>query len=303
MKKVIITGANSFIGKYLTNRFLKENWSVTAVVRSPQSASVLPENVEVKILDLQHYGQIGELCGSCDCFVHLAWNGTRGAQRMDACLQQQNLECSLAGVRSTLAAGCGRVLLAGSQAEYGPSNGILTETSPCIPNTEYGKAKLRLYHEVSAICRDANIPLKESRIFSLYGAGDADGTMVMKILRSMLSSKECLLTEGIQMWDYLHVEDAVDALYLLCSETCSDGPYNLGSGDARPLRSYIEEMAQLTATSSSLKYGVIPYPETGMVSLYPDITKIQRETCWRPQIPFSAGIRELINIMAREGKE
>ena len=44
----------------------------------------------------------------------------------------------------------------------------------------------------------------------------------------------------IQMWDYLHIEDACDALCALCQkEDVPSGVYNVGSGDTRQLKDYI----------------------------------------------------------------
>ena len=292
MRRMVITGANSFIGRQLTIKAVKAGWEVVLVTRNP-----IQDLLQIKQIHLclEDYHQIGELVGPCDCFVHLAWNGTRAMARMDRDLQQANLEFSIQGVRSMLYAGCGRVVTAGSQAEYGPHKEIISEDCVCSPNTEYGKAKLEFYEQTAMLCENNGVEYKEPRFFSLYGPSDFDGTMVISILRDMLAGRPCQLTKGIQMWDFLHIEDAMNALVRLCEIPCPNGVYNFGSGDVRMLRDYVLEMARITETKSNLLFGSVPYPKTGMVSLWPDISKLKRELNWCPQISFAEGIQAVLD--------
>ena len=285
------------IGQRLAKQFLQWNWAVTAVVRPETDKTRLPSGVKRVNLSMESYDHLGEQTGPCDCLVQLAWNGTRGTARMDLRKQRENLEFSLRGLQSMLNTGCRRVITAGSQAEYGPHTGRITEESECCPNTEYGTAKLEFYKQTAALCKTMGIEYKEPRFFSLYGPGDYQETMIMCTLRAMLTGTPCELTAGCQMWDYLHIDDAIDALYRLCTMPCKDGIYNFGSGDARPLRDYIKEMARITGSGSELRFGAIPYPETGMVSIWPDVSKLKQELGWSPKISFREGIRSIICTM------
>ena len=285
------------IGQRLAKQFLQCDWEVTAVVRPETDEARLPSGVKRINLRMESYDRLGEQTGPCDCLVQLAWNGTRGVARMDSRQQRENLEFSLCGLQSMLHAGCERVITAGSQAEYGPYTGQITEESECHPNTEYGAAKLEFYKQTSVLCKKMGVEYKEPRFFSLYGPGDYQGTMIMCTLRDMLIGTPCELTAGCQMWDYLHIDDAIVALHRLCTMPCKDGVYNFGSGDARPLRDYIQEMAQITGSRSELRFGAIPYPETGMVSIWPDVSKLKKELGWSPKISFCEGIRSIICAM------
>lgn len=297
--KIVITGANSFIGKKLAKRIEKLGWETVLVVRKGRNSNA-GKNFRIIELPMEEYGRLGSLAGPCDCFVHLAWNGTRGESRMDAAQQRKNVEYSLRGVRSMFSAGCGRIISAGSQAEYGPHSGQISEESGCRPNTEYGKAKLSFYERLAALCTQNGVAYKEPRFFSLYGPGDFSGTMILSILQDMLANRPCRLSECKQMWDYLYIDDAIDGLIRLCKDPCLDGVYNFGSGDARPLREYVEDMARLTQTKSELLYGAVPYPPTGMVSIWPDVSKLKRELHWEPKVSFEEGIRSILKSIAEE---
>lgn len=295
--KIVITGANSFIGTSLAKKANSLGWETVLVVRPGHNSIDGLENCRLVALPMESYDQLGNAVGPCDCLVHLSWNGTRGESRMDAMRQRKNVEYSLRGVQSAIAAGCKRIISAGSQAEYGPHTEKITEDSACRPNTAYGKAKLAFYEALAEICARNHISYKEPRFFSLYGPSDYSGTMIASILKDMLNNSPCRLTKAVQMWDFLYIEDAVEGLIKLCSKACQDGIYNFGSGDTRTLRSFIEEMAEITGTQSELLFGEIPYPDTGMVSLWPDITKIKRELCWEPKISFREGIQSIVKTM------
>lgn len=296
--RFLVTGASSFIGSCFCKKILEKGHSIIAALR-PNSEYCVLDGMEVLPLAMSDYSHLGKLAGTCDCFVHFAWNGTRGASRMDSEIQRRNVEYSLQGVRSMLDAGCKRIITAGSQAEYGPHAECITERTPCAPNTEYGKAKLQFYQETRVLCDDAGVKCIEPRFFSLYGPGDYPNTMVISTLHKMITGEDCPLTQGVQMWDYLHIEDVCNALCNLCqTEDIPSGIYNFGSGDTRQLKDYIMEMAEITHTKSKLLWGAIPYSETGMVSLWPDVSKLKRVIKWKPQIAFSEGIQSILNAMS-----
>ena len=294
--KLVITGANSFIGSRLAKRASAAGWETVLVVR-PGHEIEPAAGQRVLPLPMEGYQQLGKLAGESDCLVHLAWNGTRGASRMDGKRQNDNETYSMMAVRSVLETSCRRIITAGSQAEYGPLKGIISEERCCEPNTEYGKAKLRVYEQTEALCREAGVSYREPRFFSLYGPGDYAGTMIASILSDMLAGRPCLLTQCVQNWDYLYIDDAIEGLFQLCYKDGADGVYNFGSGDVRQLKDYVLEMAELTQTKSELRFGSIPYPETGMVSIWPDISKLRREIGWSAQVTFAEGVGRVLAAM------
>ena len=296
--RAVITGANSFIGKRLQEHLLGKNWTVVSVVRN--LPDVLNPRVEYVTAAMSDYKELGKLVGECDCFVHLAWNGTRGADRMDVQKQSENIVCSLDAVHSMLESGCKKIITAGSQAEYGPHSTCISEASDCSPNTEYGKAKLKFYEEATHLCQLYDAVCIEPRFFSLYGPGDYKDTMVISTLNKLLRNEECPLTLGIQMWDYLYIDDACDALAAVCvNENIPSGVYNFGSGDVRPLKEYILEMDRLCGGNGRLRFGAVPYPPTGMVSLWPDVSKLKNTLHWEPKTSFHEGIQSILYLIKK----
>lgn len=300
--RICVAGADCFIGVSLIKRLLKTNNDIVAVVRDSTSKTVFgsDNNLEIIQLDFANYESMGNIVGKVDCFMILTWIGTRGQLRMDESLQQENYIKVKSAVLSMIDQGCKRILTAGSQAEYGLFSGLISESTSCNPNTEYGKYKLKLFEDLSEICVKKGISYKEPRFFSLYGPGDFSGTLIMSSIEKMQRNEECNFTESIQMWDYLFIEDAVEAVARLCIENCADGPYIFGSGDRRQLKEYIIELKEILKSDSKLVFGAVPYGPAGIVTIEPDNSKLKNELKWGPRFSFRDGINEIIKSLKME---
>ncbi len=289
--RAVITGANSFIGRNLIKGLSNIGYECIAVVRNRENINLDKDSYSQIIeLNMEDYSHIGSMVKDIDLLINLAWLGTRGEDRMNSDLQRRSYKYTMDAIRSFKNRRCSIVMTAGSQAEYGIVEGCIKETSIHKPNTEYGKFKLKLFNEAKDFCRGNDLKLIEPRFFSLYGPGDFKGTMIIDIMKKMLKNETCSLTEGVQMWDFLYINDAVEGIISLLKNDVESGAYNFASGDVRQLKDYIIEMKEVLGSKSRLDFGAIPYPKTGMVSIVADISKLLG-TGWYPKTSFGQGVK------------
>lgn len=300
--RIVISGATSMIGAALTNKLLENNHEVIAVVRpNSKKTKALDNNPKLSIVEcnMEDYADLNNLIkGKVDVAVSTAWNGTRGAYRNNKELQEENYKNSISFLRAMLSKGCLKFLTAGSQAEYGlwTKKEKLKEDVVPNPNTEYGKYKLNFYQYAKDCCSDNGCKLIEPRFFSLYGPKDYEGTLVISTLEKMLKNEPCELTECIQLWDFLYIDDAIDGLVKLVEDDVPEGIYNFGSGYSAPLKEFIEEMKEITNSDSELRYGFIPYPATGIVDVNPDVSKLMK--CgWEYKTSFQKGVMKIVSYL------
>lgn len=297
MKNIVVSGATSFIGIHLLNVLLSdENNHVFAAVRpnSPNKSKLKPrENLTVLEFSLQEIQNITRyISGPVDIFYHLAWEGTRAPARDDQLLQEENYQATMASVKVAFELECKSFVGVGSQAEYGKCIGRITESYKRAPLTEYGKAKLRACEDGEKLANSLGVKFVWARIFSVYGKGDYEGTLIMSAISKMINNNKVPLTECTQSWDFLHALDAANALFLLSS--APSGIYNIASGVTRPLKDFVYEMLRLTDSKSDLEFGVIPYSTEGVVSFEPVVDKLITMTGWTPKISFVEGVTEII---------
>lgn len=296
---IVITGATSFIGVAVINKFIEEGaehiWAVIRPNSANRSKVPVHEKVSVIELDMQELSALDAyITEPVDVFIHLAWEGVRAPYRDDANLQRQNYLAAKAAIEVCEKLGCRKFIGSGSQAEYGSMDGLIAENYVCTPNTEYGKAKLRACMELEAYANEHQMDYIWTRIFSVFGAGDFKGSLVMNCLDKMQKGETLELTACEQQWDYLYIDEVAAIFYLLATKKCENGIYNLASGEHRKLKDYVESMKNLTGSDSEILYGAIPYPASGMVSFIPDVEKLKTQTGWRLSISFEQGIKYML---------
>ncbi len=304
MKRVIVTGATSMIGAALVEQCLEHGAEVYAVVRERSvKASRLPKHEKLHLvgcdLDMLHTlpDKIPEECGA---FYHIAWGSTGEHRNRSAELQSRNIAYTLEAVKAAHALGCRRFIGAGSQAEYGPMDvDRIAPDSPANPTTPYGVCKLAAGRLAMMLCGELGMECIWARIFSVYGIYEKETAMVASGLRKMLAGEETEFTPAEQRWDYLFSRDAGLACYLIGEKGLAGAVYCVGSGRARPLREYIQEMAELTGAKMP-GIGKRPYPPGAVMNLCADTGTLQADTGFVPRYSFREGISETIRWLKNE---
>lgn len=299
--KAIITGATSMIGLALINYLLKENIEILAVVRKNSNRiNLIPKNKKIKILEtsLEDIADIKRNTEDYDIMYHLAWNGT--TQREDIDKQELNIQYTLNAVKMAKNFGCKVFIGAGSQAEYGRVEGIISEKTQVNPENAYGKAKVQAGYMSKSLSEQLGIKHIWTRIFSVYGPNDRENTLVMSSIRNMINGKSPDYTKGEQLWDYLYCDDIAKALYLLAIKGKDKEIYCIGNGRQKLLKEYIEIIKNEINPSIELKLGSIPYSKNQVTNLEVDISKLKKDTGFYPEIEFEVGIRKTINWYKEE---
>ena len=298
MKRIVVTGATSMIGVALIEECLRHDIEIYAVVRSSSvKAGRLPFSDKIHLTDcsLEDLADLpGRIPGGCDTFYHIDWGNTGEARNKSTELQSRNIFYTLQAVRAAAELGCRRFIGAGSQAEYGPMDvEKISPDSPVNPSTPYGASKLAAGHLAGMLCRELGMECIWPRIFSVYGKYEKETTMVASGLRKMLAGEPTEFTPAMQRWDYLYSRDAGRAFYLIGEKGKGGSVYCVGSGQARPLKEYIEEMAALTGAGKP-GIGAKPYPPGAVMNLCADIGTLTGDTGFIPEYTFEQGIRETI---------
>ena len=298
--KFIITGASGFLGVDICKELLRQGHQVYAVCRKESKGlNNLPQDSTLSIVwaDLNHLNDIPQQVEHADVFIHLAWQGTISGGRFNPELQAENIRNAFTAMRVAKAIGCKVFTDAGSQAEYGTVTDTITEETPCNPFSDYGKAKLQVWNEGKVLCVGQGLKYVHLRIFSVYGENDHPYTLVMSLIQKMLNNEPMDLSPCTQNWNYIYSEDAAKLIAGLCkyANNTSDftaETYNIASDDTRLLKDFVEQMKELTGSTSPLNYGAIS--PANYVSLQPNITKVQKAVNIQ-FTPFDEVIHKIIN--------
>lgn len=303
-KTAVVTGATGMLALALMRKLTEEGYHIYAVTR-PGSARVLniPEisNITKIECDLENFDILPDLIDDkCDEFYHFAWDGTYSSARDDMNIQTQNICSAVYAAQAAAKLGCKVFAGAGSQAEYGRKDSIISPNTPTFPETGYGAAKLCAGQMTRIICQKNNVKHIWYRIFSTYGPYDNDHTMIMSVINDLLDGIKPACTAGEQIWDYIYCDDAAEAFYLAAKKGKNGGIYCIGSGVSAPLREYITELKNAAAPEKEIGFGDIPYYPKQVMYLCADISSLKNDTGFEPRYSFSQGIAKTVEWARKE---
>ena len=143
-----------------------------------------------------------------DAVLHFAWDGVGSLGRSDIATQEKNLRMSKAFFSWAKAHGVKRFFFAGSQAEMG--RGTREEPLPASP---YGEKKLAFSEY--GLKNHGEMEFIDLRIYSIYGKGDHERSLVKTLVRNTLRGMETEFGSGNKIWNFMAEEDFGRALAFL----------------------------------------------------------------------------------------
>lgn len=287
--KVIMTGATGFIGVALCNEFLKNNYNVTAVIRpNTKRKNKIPAGVNIIELPLD---RINELEGKYDLFYHLAWNGSSGNDRNDFNIQYSNIKYTADAIKVAKKLGCKKFIGAGSQAEYGVVHGkAIEDETICNPFMMYGAAKLAAYNMGKIVAEQEEISFVWPRIYSVYGPGENEGTLMSYLIKTLKEGNVPELSPCENMWDFMYIDDCVNALRILGESNITEGIYNISVGKPKLLKEFVEMVKEEVNPNGVVTYGIKKSDINKTFWLEPNIEKL-KSLGFESKVKFREGIK------------
>ena len=307
IKNALLTGGTGLTGNALLRYLLDKDVNVTVLVRSNSSRlSNLPDDSRMRIVycNIDGYPAVDNSINDVnyDVFFHLAWDGSLGNQkvnnRYNVPLQLGNLNSFVQAIELCNRIGCKKFIATGSQAEYGPVNGVIDEDTPRRPVTAYGSAKICSSDMGRILCEQYGIKFIWARLFSIYGPYDGAMSLVDTSIRELIEHQRSIdYTSGEQKWNYLYSYDAAKALKLLADTDVDSGVFCVASSSGRKLKEYIEIIHDIVYPSVRPSLGVIK--PSSNIQLDVDISKLVTATGFKEDYTFEEGIRIIADQFKR----
>ena len=294
--KAVVTGATSMLGVALIEECIAQGCEVLAIVRrGSERIKRIPSSryVTIKCTSLEYLDEVYEPGEKYDVFYHFAWASTTKKERDNAFIQETNIKATLKAVELANKMGCKKFIGAGSQAEYGNHRGVIDAETIANPQTAYGIAKYSANLLSGIMCRQLGMTHIWTRIFSIYGIYDNEGTMLNYAIDQFIDNKVAKFTPATQIWNYLNAKDAGRMFFLLGKCDVQGGIYCIAHPESMRLRDYIEEMKSIYGEKAQCEYerNSIDYHP---INLNVDISKTTEAINYIPQVSFTDGIKEVI---------
>ncbi len=294
MKRVIISGADGFVGSNTVKYFIEHDTFVTALdmVDVPHRLEPNEKLTYIKCDVADSDGMINLLKGeNYDAFIHFAWAGSAGTERTDYGLQMKNALCTVETLKAAKQLGCKRFLCAGTIMEYEVESAVHARGSKPGMGYIYGMGKHIAHCMCKSVAADIGIDLIWPMITNAYGIGELSPRMLNMTLRKIINDEPLQFTAATQNYDFVYVTDVAKAIYLIEKKGKPFCEYMIGSGNARPLKEFLIELREELAPERELIFGDIPFTGVDMPLGKFDISDIRNDCGFEPEVSFAKGAR------------
>ena len=257
MKKVIITGANGFIGSSLIKKMVANNVEVVAVDITFAGDRLPATDLITKIepgVDAALADKIP--AGEYDAFYHLAWRGVNGAEKADPTVQLANIQMAVDCANICKKLSVKKYLCAGTVAENATFS--LSNLQQTSGGMMYGVAKHACRLIVEDYCKNIGQNFVWMQFSNIYGVGNKTGNLVSYTLGELMTGKEATFSPALQPYDFIYVEDLIEAVYRLGANETKKAFYYIGSGSPRILKNYLLRIGELVGYADKVGIGIRP---------------------------------------------
>lgn len=274
--KVLVIGANGFLGRNLVKKALKMDWVVDGVYHT--NKSFIPNQC-----DSFHIDKLQKLKNSYDAVFLLSAFIPYGSYNVaDQRLVDVNIKIPLTVLDKFKKS---KIVYSSSAAVYGNNNSTIFEDSAFNNPTLYGLSKLAA-ESILRFHPDFQI----IRFSSIYGMGMTAKTFIPKLLEQAKTDKKMILFgTGARLQNYVYIEDAVDYLISAVSQEAS-GIY-LGVGDRSYSNTEVARIIQSFIPGCKIQY---TGEDNSQSSVY-DNSITRKVLKFKPRFFLEEGIRSMLN--------
>ena len=300
MKKVLVTGAGGFLGRYATNVLARSGYRVSGVGRSPKAPSGTEDSVDWIQGDVSNLAFMTDVVAGKSIVVHLAGHGAPAlSNQMPFDSFVNGPLMSLTAMEACRVNNVDRLIFASSGGTvYGPTSVVPTpEQHPTFGVGLYAVGKQVSEVYLREFERLYGVKGFSLRIANPFGSGQIAAGGQGLIAYALDSVKNCAKftvygdVENIR--DLVYVEDVADAFVACANYTGEERVFNIGSGSGVSIKTTLdlldEHLKPYRIDRTFAEARGVDIPRSIL-----DVSKAKLELKWHPQTSFSDGIRKTV---------
>ena len=309
--KVLVTGADGFVGGWLTRALLEAGHTVTGVHRSGGRPSpILSPQEQARVawreMELRDGGSVlPALAGEWDAVVHLAGVSSGAEARRDPGLAWDVNAAGSARLAEALGATvgdghAGPVLLFVSTAEvYGQGAGVLRrEHDALLPCSPYAASKAGAEVAVQEVARRTGLRVIVARPFQHTGPGQDTRFVIPALARRLRAAKRggdaTIKTGNLDVIrDLLDVRDVVAAYLALLERGTAGEPYNVATGTGYALAAVLDRLQRMLGWRVKAELDPQLARRSDIKHLVGDPSKLRSATGWAARFTLDQTLQDL----------
>ncbi len=272
MKRVLVTGANGYIGRHVVHELLNQGFQVLAADVNLDGLDERAVRVTASIFSGEK--DIFDQMGKPDVCIHMAW---RNGFVHNADSHIDDLPSHYRFIKDMIDGGLKQVAVMGSMHEVGYHEGAIDEATPARPLSKYAVSKNTLRQLLEIETKDKDVVFQWIRGYYIYGDDSKSNSIFSKIVQaSREGKKEFPFTTGKNKYDFIHVDEMAKQIVAIISQTEVDGIINSCTGKPMTLAEKIESFIKENDFDIKLQYGAYPDRPYDSPGVWGDTRKIDQ---------------------------
>lgn len=270
--KVLVTGANGYIGHHVVKALIAKDIEVVAVDFNSNNIDERATLVKADIFSGDK--NLYEYFGYPDACIHLAW---QDGFVHNAESHIKNLYKHFEFLKNLIDSGLKNINVMGTMHEIGYYEGEVEENTPCNPISFYGIAKNALRQMLMLHCESNDVSLKWLRAFYICGDDEKNNSIFAKIIIAEKEGKEFFpFTTGENKYDFIDVNDLAEQIVVATLQQEITGIINCCSGKPIALKDKVENFIKENGFNIQLRYGVFPERKYDSPAIWGSLEKIDK---------------------------
>ena len=271
--KILVTGADGYIGRHIVNNLLDLGHEVIAVDIHTDDINDKAEKKKLNLFTADLTNVYTSL-GSRDVCLHMAW---RDGFVHNSVNHIGDLSSHYKFLVALMEQGLKHLAVMGTMHEVGYWEGKIDENTPCNPISMYGIAKDALRRSMIAYCKSNSILLQWLRGFYILGDDKKNHSIFSKLLQADEQGQELFpFTTGKTKYDFINVDELVEQISKAVTQTDVTGIINCCSGNPMTLAERVENFIKDHKLKIRLNYGVFPDRPYDSPIIFGDDKKIKQ---------------------------
>lgn len=311
-KRIFITGANGFVGSWLTKVLVEAEAQVVVLIKEEIPGSILDEKKFCSKLkavirgNLVDYGLVESIFRKYkpDTCFHLAAQAIVGRANQSPL---PTFESNITGTWNVLEAarnyGIGRMVVTSSDKAYGEHDRLpYSEEDSLLALHPYDASKACCDILARTYAHTYDLPIAVTRCANIYGGGDLNFSRIIPdTIRSVLHKKNPIIrSDGTPLRDYIYIEDVVRA-YLTLAEKVRNKKirgeaFNFGTEKPISVLDLVNKIIKISGEKGVKPIIMGKGKLKGEIDKqYLAIRKAQNLLGWQPKYDLEKGLRKTIS--------